>query len=122
MLTLSEVLTDASVIVQVNVYTPSTVTETVEFLAAGFENVEVPGPAVCVHIPEPVCGSLALRVMVNPQVDWSNPAFALGAGRSPLLHKEIIGKKINALKSASSLFRIHEKIRSIRICLVSFLT
>jgi len=69
MFTLSEVLTAPSVIVHENVYTPSTETETVEFLEVGLENVAVPGPEVCVHKPVPVNGSFAFKVMENPQVD-----------------------------------------------------
>jgi hypothetical protein len=69
MFTLSVVTTVPSVMVHEKVYTPSTETETEEFLELGLENVAVPGPEACVHRPVPVNGSFAFKVMENPQVD-----------------------------------------------------
>ena len=79
---MSEVLTVPSVMVQVNVYNPSTETETLELRRVGLAKTEIPGPPVCVHKPLPVSGSFAFNVIEKPQVDWSNPALAFGAGRN----------------------------------------
>ena len=96
--------------VQEKVYTPSTETETLEFRAFGFANVAAPGPETRVHNPFPVWGSFALRVIENPQVAWSNPAFAEGAGSKEWLPIEVIDNKSMTLKITISSFRIHEKL------------
>lgn len=49
-----------------------------------FENVVVPGPAVCVHVPVPLVTVLPASVAARPQIACVAPAF------------EIVGKLLTA--------------------------
>ena len=70
----------ALAIVHVFVYTPTTDAVAVEVEEFALENVDVPGPEVCVQVPVPVVGVLPASVATNPQTLASEPAFdAVGA-------------------------------------------
>ena len=49
-------------------------------LMAGFKMVEVLGPLICVQLPTPTKGEIALRSICGGQTDWSEPACAGDGG------------------------------------------